>query len=101
MGYSVLLSNYRRYFKLASYLATHTREPIVIAMGMPSLEARPLPPVGRCADEVLFRLGAGVAPLEAHACCGSHLLARTFTPQAVPCARFGLRRLRAPCCMAA
>ena len=75
MGYSVLLSNYRRYFKLASYLATHTREPIVIAMGMPSLEARPLPPVGRCADGVLFRLGVGVAPLEAHTCCGAHLLA--------------------------
>ena len=43
MGYSVLLSNYRRYFKLASYLATFTREPIVIAMGLPSLEANPTP----------------------------------------------------------
>ncbi|BDA48597.1 hypothetical protein COCOBI_12-2770 [Coccomyxa sp. Obi] len=37
MGYSVLLSNYRRYFKLATYLATFTRESIVIAMGLPSL----------------------------------------------------------------
>ncbi|KAK9917589.1 hypothetical protein WJX75_006149 [Coccomyxa subellipsoidea] len=37
MGYSVLLSNYRRYFKLATYLATFTRESIVIAIGLPSL----------------------------------------------------------------
>jgi hypothetical protein len=42
MGYSVLLSNYRRYFKLAGYLATFTRESIVIAMGLPSLQARSL-----------------------------------------------------------
>ena len=40
MGYSVLLSNYRRYFKLATYLATFTRESIVIAMGLPSLIVR-------------------------------------------------------------
>ncbi|CAL5223766.1 g6330 [Coccomyxa viridis] len=37
MGYSVLLSNYRRYFKVANYLATFTRESIVIALGLPSL----------------------------------------------------------------
>ncbi|KAK9815358.1 hypothetical protein WJX72_002256 [[Myrmecia] bisecta] len=37
MGYSVLLSNYRRYFKLAAYLSTFTKESIVIAMGTPSL----------------------------------------------------------------
>ncbi len=36
-GYSVLLSNYRRYFSLAGYLSTFTRESIVIAMGIPSL----------------------------------------------------------------
>jgi hypothetical protein len=51
MGYSVLLSNYRRYFKLASYLATFTRESIVIAMGLPSLVVRLLSilscPVGK------------------------------------------------------
>lgn len=44
MGYSVLLSNYRRYFKLASYLATFSRESIVIAMGLPSLIVRALYP---------------------------------------------------------
>ena len=44
MGYSVLLSNYRRYFKLATYLATFTRESIVIAIGLPSLIVRLLPP---------------------------------------------------------
>lgn len=38
MGYSVLLSNYRRYFKLAAYLSTFTHESIVIAMGAPSLK---------------------------------------------------------------
>ncbi|KAK9837499.1 hypothetical protein WJX81_007020 [Elliptochloris bilobata] len=37
MGYSVLLSNYRRYFKLAAYLSTFTKESIVIALGLPSL----------------------------------------------------------------
>ena len=37
MGYSVLLSNYRRYFKVANYLATFTRESIVIALGLPGL----------------------------------------------------------------
>lgn len=40
MGYSVLLSNYRRYFKVANYLATFTRESIVIALGLPSLVVR-------------------------------------------------------------
>lgn len=40
MGYSVLLSNYRRYFKLATYLATFSRESIVIAIGLPSLIVR-------------------------------------------------------------
>jgi len=37
MGYTVLLSSFRRYFKLAGYLSTHTTESIVIAMGVPSL----------------------------------------------------------------
>jgi hypothetical protein len=37
MGYTVLLSNFRRYFKLASYISTHTGESIVITMGVPSL----------------------------------------------------------------
>lgn len=41
MGYSVLLSNYRRYFKLAAYLSTFTKESIVIALGLPSLVVRP------------------------------------------------------------
>jgi hypothetical protein len=41
MGYSVLLSNYRRYFKLAAYLSTFTHESIVIAMGAPSLQVGP------------------------------------------------------------
>lgn len=35
--YTVLLSNFRRYFKLASYISTHTNQSIVIAMGVPSL----------------------------------------------------------------
>ena len=43
MGYSVLLSNYRRYFKLAAYLSTFTQESIVIALGLPSLVVRPAP----------------------------------------------------------
>lgn len=38
MGYTVLLSSFRRYFKLASYLSTHTNGSIVIAMGVPSLK---------------------------------------------------------------
>ena len=33
----MLLSNFRRYFKLASYISTHTNQSIVIAMGVPSL----------------------------------------------------------------
>jgi hypothetical protein len=37
MGYTVMISNYRRYFKLAAYLSTFTQEPIVIAMGVPTL----------------------------------------------------------------
>ena len=32
-----MLSNYRRYFKLAAYLSTFTQEAIVIAMGVPTL----------------------------------------------------------------
>jgi uncharacterized membrane protein YgcG len=35
--YTVMLSNYRRYFKLAAYLSTFTQEAIVIAMGVPTL----------------------------------------------------------------
>lgn len=37
MGYSVLLSNYSRYFSLASYLSTFTKQSIVISMGIPSV----------------------------------------------------------------
>lgn len=37
MGYTVAISNYRRYFKLAAYLSTFTQEAIVIAMGVPTL----------------------------------------------------------------
>lgn len=37
MGYTVMISNYSRYFKLAAYLSTFTQEPIVIAMGVPTL----------------------------------------------------------------
>ena len=44
MGYSVLLSNYRRYFALASYLSTFSKESIVISMGIPSVRVRDLPP---------------------------------------------------------
>ena len=40
MGYSVLLSNYRRYFSLASYLSTFSKESIVISMGIPSVRVR-------------------------------------------------------------
>ena len=39
MGYTVLVSNFRRYFKLASYVSTFTDRSIVIAMGVPSLKA--------------------------------------------------------------
>jgi hypothetical protein len=46
LGYSVLLSNYRRYFKLAAYLSTFTQEPIVIAMGVPSLKVAPTVSLG-------------------------------------------------------
>ena len=42
MGYSVLLSNYRRYFSLASYLSTFSKESIVISMGIPSVRVRSL-----------------------------------------------------------
>ena len=38
MGYTVLVSNFRRYFKLASYVSTFTDRSIVIAMGIPSLK---------------------------------------------------------------
>ncbi len=36
---AVLVSNFRRYFKLASYVSTFTDRSIVIAMGVPSLKA--------------------------------------------------------------
>ena len=39
MGYSVLISNMQRYFECAAYLSTFTRESIVIALGVPSLQA--------------------------------------------------------------
>ena len=42
MGYSVLLSNYRRYFSLASYLSTFSKESIVISMGIPSVRVSSL-----------------------------------------------------------
>ena len=38
MGYTVLVSNFRRYFKLASYVSTFTDRSCVIAMGIPSLK---------------------------------------------------------------
>lgn len=44
MGYSVLLSNYRRYFSLASYLSTFSKESIVISMGIPSVRVSQLLP---------------------------------------------------------
>ena len=47
-GYSVLLSNYRRYFSLAGYLSTFTRESIVIAMGIPSLAVSGRAACGGC-----------------------------------------------------
>ena len=37
LGKTVLISNYARYFRLASYLARHTKKMIGIAMGIPSL----------------------------------------------------------------
>ena len=40
MGYSVLLSNYSRYFSLASYLSTFSQQSIVISMGIPSVRVR-------------------------------------------------------------
>jgi hypothetical protein len=42
MGYTVLVSNFRRYFKLASYVSTFTDRSIVIAMGVPSLKVSPV-----------------------------------------------------------
>ena len=44
MGYSVMLSNFRRFFSLAAYISVFTRQSIVLAMGIPSLAVRPLPP---------------------------------------------------------
>ena len=46
MGYSVMISNMQRYFECAAYLSTFTRESIVIALGVPSLQvmARACPP---------------------------------------------------------
>lgn len=41
MGYSVLISNMQRYFECAAYLSTFTRESIVIALGVPSLQVLP------------------------------------------------------------
>ena len=41
MGYSVLISNMQRYFECAAYLSTFTRESIVIALGVPSLQVSP------------------------------------------------------------
>ena len=40
MGYSVMLSNFRRFFSLAAYVSVFTRQSIVLAMGIPSLKAR-------------------------------------------------------------
>ncbi len=45
MGYSVLLSNYRRYFSLASYLSTFSKESIVISMGIPSVRVSVTSPI--------------------------------------------------------
>ncbi len=58
MGYSVLLSNYRRYFKVANYLATFTRESIVIAVGLPSLLVGPLLSFGSSTCFLLLLEGA-------------------------------------------
>ena len=44
----MLLSNYRRYFSLAGYLSTFTRESIVIAMGIPSLQVSRRAACGGC-----------------------------------------------------
>lgn len=41
MGYSVMLSNFRRFFSLAAYISVFTHESIVLAMGIPSLTVRP------------------------------------------------------------
>lgn len=53
MGYTVLLSNYRRYFKLAGYLSTFTNESIVIGMGVPALKVQKLRP---CILNPMFQL---------------------------------------------
>ena len=37
LGQTVLISNYRRYFRLVEYLAHYTQKPIAIALGIPSL----------------------------------------------------------------
>jgi hypothetical protein len=37
LGKTVLVSNYLRYFKLANHLFRYTKEPIAIAMGVPSM----------------------------------------------------------------
>jgi len=37
LGQTVLISNYRRYFRLVEYLARYTQRPIGIALGIPSL----------------------------------------------------------------
>ncbi|KAK9811197.1 hypothetical protein WJX73_009463 [Symbiochloris irregularis] len=37
MGYSVMISSFRRFFALAAYISTFTRQSIVLAMGIPSL----------------------------------------------------------------
>lgn len=66
--YTVLLSNFRRYFKLASYISTHTTESIVIAMGVPSLRVS--------ATKLLGLIGDLLPP----PVCATTMLASFFAP---------------------
>ena len=52
----MLLSNYRRYFSLAGYLSTFTRESIVIAMGIPSLQVSCRAACGGCMLSTVFTM---------------------------------------------
>lgn len=40
LGYTVMVSNQGRYFRLADYLSSFTQKSIVIAMGIPALRVR-------------------------------------------------------------
>lgn len=41
MGYSVMLSSFRRFFALAAYISNFTKQSLVLAMGIPSLQVSP------------------------------------------------------------